>query len=47
MPHREMLDAAHRLPCDAIVIGMHGGDTLRRFLFGSQAQKEPAHSQSR
>ncbi|MFL6715991.1 MAG: universal stress protein [Burkholderiaceae bacterium] len=47
MPHREILDAAQRLPCDAIVIGMHGGEPLRRFLFGSQAQKVPAHSRCR
>jgi nucleotide-binding universal stress UspA family protein len=26
---------------------MHGGEPLRRFLFGSQAQKVPAHSRCR
>jgi len=43
-PHREILDAARRLGCDAIFIGMHGGDPLGRFFFGSQAQKVLAHS---
>lgn len=43
-PHREILDAAQRLGCDAIFIGMHGGDPLGRFFFGSQAQKVVAHS---
>lgn len=43
-PHREILDAAQRLNCDAIFIGMHGGDPLGRFFFGSQAQKVLAHS---
>ena len=43
-PHREILDAARQLDCDAIFIGMHGGDPLGRFFFGSQAQKMLAHS---
>jgi len=43
-PHREILDAAQRLGCDAIFIGMHGGHPLGRFFFGSQAQKVLAHS---
>jgi nucleotide-binding universal stress UspA family protein len=43
-PHREILDGAQRLGCDAIFIGMHGGDPLGRFFFGSQAQKVLAHS---
>jgi len=43
-PHQEILDAAQRLGCDAIFIGMHGGDPLGRFFFGSQAQKVLAHS---
>jgi nucleotide-binding universal stress UspA family protein len=43
-PHREILDAARRLDCDAIFIGLHGDDPLGRFFFGSQAQKVLAHS---
>lgn len=43
-PHREIVDAAQRLGCDAIFIGMHGGDPLGRFFFGSQAQKVLAYS---
>lgn len=43
-PHREILDAARRLGCDAIFIGMHGRDPLGRLFFGSQAQKVLAHS---
>ena len=43
-PHREILDAAQRLGCDAIFIGMHGSDPLGRFFFGSQAQQVLAHS---
>lgn len=43
-PHREILDTARRQGCGAIFIGMHGGDPLGRFFFGSQAQKVLAHS---
>lgn len=43
-PYREILDAARRLHCDAIFMGMHGGDPVGRFFFGSQAQKVLAQS---
>jgi nucleotide-binding universal stress UspA family protein len=43
-PHHEILDAAVRLHCDAIFMGIHGSDPVGRFFFGSQAQKVLAHS---
>jgi len=43
-PHQEIVETAARLRCDAIFMGIHGGNPVGSFFFGSQAQKVLAHS---
>jgi nucleotide-binding universal stress UspA family protein len=43
-PHRAILDAAHRLGCDLIVMASHGRRGVGALLLGSETQKVLTHS---
>lgn len=43
-PHEEIVSAAERLSCDAIVMATHGRKGLNKLFAGSETQKVIAHS---